>query len=231
MKRFYKEVTVAPAAGGFEVRLDGRPVRTPAKAAMILPGTPLADAVAAEWREQGEDIRPVTMPLTALVSTTLDLTGKQRDAVVAQLAAYAGTDLVCYRVTHPAELVAREVRVWQPLLDWTALRYDAVLRVVTGVMPENQPESACRALAAAVAAHDDWRLTALQVAVTGCGSLVIGLALVEGRVDAVAAFGASQLHESFQIERWGEDPEAAKRRAALKADIDGVARFLGLLAG
>ena len=231
MKRFYKEVTVAPAADGFDIRLDGRPVRTPAKAAMILPGAALADAVAAEWREQGEDIRPATMPLTALVSTTLDLTRNQREAVVAQLAAYAGTDLVCYRVAHPAELAAREARVWQPLLDWAALRYDAVLKVVTGIMPESQPEGACRALAAAVAAHDDWRLTALQVTVSACGSLVIGLALVEGRIDAAAAFEASQLHESFQIERWGEDPEAAKRRAALKDDIDGAARFLRLLAG
>ena len=231
MKRFYKEAAVGDAEGGFQVLLDGRPVRTPAKAPMVLPTRGLAEAIAAEWRVQGEDIRPSTMPLTALASTTLDLTIKQHDAVVEQLAAYAGTDLLCYRVDHPAELAAREALIWQPLLDWAALRYDAVLHVVVGVMPREQPEGACRALAAAVAEYDDWRLTALQVATTGCGSLVVGLALVEGRIDAAGAFEASQLHESYQIERWGEDHEATRRRAALKVDIADTRRFLDLLEG
>ena len=231
MKRFYNNVAAAGTDGGFQVLLDGRPVRTPAKALMILPTLALAEAVAEEWLAQGEDVRPSTMPLTSLASTTLDLTVKQRDVVVEQLAAYARTDLLCYRVDHPEELAAREVRLWQPLLDWAALCYDAALHVVVGIMPREQPEGACRALAAAVAAYDDWRLTALQTATTGCGSLVIGLALVERRIDAEEAFEASQLHESYQIERWGEDHEAAARRAALRADIADIRRFVELLAG
>ena len=229
MKRFYKQVAAAGAEGGFQVLLDGRPVRTPAKAPMILPTSALAGAVADEWQAQGEQIRPSTMPLTSLASTTLDLTIKQRDAVVGQLAAYARTDLLCYRVDHPAELVAREGQLWQPLLDWAALRYDAALHVVVGIMPREQPDGACRALAAAVAGYDDWRLTALQVATTGCGSLVVALALVEGRIDAAEAFEASQLHESYQIERWGEDHEATKHRARLRADIADTCRFVDLL--
>lgn len=229
MKRFYKEVAAVEIDGGFQVLLDGRPVRTPAKAPMVLPTRALAEAVAAEWQVQGEQIRPFTMPLTSLASTTLDLTVKQRDILVEQLSAYARTDLLCYRVDHPEELAAREAKLWQPLLDWAALRYDAVLHVVVGIMPREQPEGACRALAAAVAGYDDWRLTALQVATTGCGSLVVGLALVEGRLDAEAAFEASQLHESYQIERWGEDHEATKRRAALRIDIADTRRFVDLL--
>jgi len=229
MRRFYQQVTTDAAAGGFQVLLDGRPVLTPAKAPMVLPTLALAEAIAAEWQAQGEKIRPATMLQMQFASTALDLTGKQREAVIDQLSAYAGTDLVCYRVGHPADLVAREALVWQPLLDWVALRYDAVLRVAVGVMPCEQPESAWRALRAAVAGHDDWTLTALQVAVTGCGSLVIGLALIEGRIDADQAFEASQLHETHQIEQWGEDAEAAHRRAALKADIAAVRRFVELL--
>ena len=230
MKRFYKEATVGEAEGGFQVLLDGRAVRTPAKAPMILPNRALAEAIVGEWQVQGEDIRPSTMPLMALSSTTLDITAKHRDLVVGQVAAYAGTDLLCYRVDHPAELAAREVQVWQPLLDWAALRYDAVLHVVVGVMPREQPEGACRALAAAVASNDDWRLTALQTATTASGSRVIGLALIEGRIDAAGAFESSQLHESYQIERWGEDHESTRHRAALTVDIADVRRFAGLLA-
>ena len=230
MKRFYNQVTVAEAESGFQVLLDGRVLRTPAKAPMSLPGRALAEALAEEWRAQGEDIRPSTMPLMSLASTTLDLTVKQRETIIGQLAAYADTDLLCYRVDHPAELAARETQVWQPLLDWAALRYDAALHVVVGVMPRAQPEGACRALAAAAASYDDWRLTALQTATTACGSLVLGLALVEGRIDGAQAFEACQLHESFQIERWGEDYEAADRRSALKADLADVRRFVELLA-
>ena len=229
MKRFYKEVTVGTCAGGFEVRLDGRPLRTPAKAPMVLPTRALADAIAAEWQGQGEKIKPASMPLMQLASTTLDLTGRQRATVVDQLAAYADTDLLCHRAGHPADLVVREEEVWQPLLDWAALRYDATLRVVQGVMPCVQSEGACRALRAAVMVCDDWRLTALQVATTGCGSLVLGLALVEGRLDAEQVFEASQLHETFQIEQWGEDAESTARRAALRADIADLRRFLDLL--
>ena len=72
-------------------------------------------------------------------------------------------------------------------------------------------------------------LTALHCATTACGSVVIGLALVERHLDAEAAWQASQLDETFQIERWGEDAEAAARRAALKRDIEATDRFLRLL--
>ncbi len=229
MRRFYHQAAVGEAGEGFQVLLDGRPVRTPAKAPMVLPSRPLTEAIAGEWAAQGDTIRPGTMPLMALSSTALDITAKQPELVVEQVAAYAGTDLLCYRVEHPPELSAREAQLWQPLLDWAALRYDAALHVVVGIMPREQPEGACRALAAAVATYDIWRLTALQTATTGSGSLVIGLALLEGRVDAALAFEASQLHESYQIERWGEDHEATHRREALRADLADIRRFVDLI--
>jgi chaperone required for assembly of F1-ATPase len=167
--------------------------------------------------------------LTRLAATAIDRTAPQRDLIAAETAGYAGTDLVCYRADHPPALVTRQQAVWQPVIDWATRRYDTALAVATGVVPTGQSPATLRAFAAAVAAHDDFRLTALHVLTAACGSLVIALALVEGRLDAEAAFAASQLDETFQIEAWGEDVEAAVRRQALAADIAAAARFLELL--
>jgi chaperone required for assembly of F1-ATPase len=153
----------------------------------------------------------------------------QRALVVQQIAGYAGTDLVCYRASHPPELASRQQSVWQPLVDWAVLRYNAPLAVTIGVIPISQPQASLRALAAAVADHDDFALAALHLATAACGSLVIALALVEGRLDADGAFAASQLDESFQIEAWGEDTEQAQHRQALAGDISTAAQFLSLL--
>src|SRR5271170_1272365 len=219
MKRVYTRVETRPVDGRWGVALDGRPMRTPGKNALILPSEALAAAIAAEWDTQREEIRPATMPLFRLAATAIDRTARQRDLIVAETANYAGTDLVCYRADQPPALAARQHAVWQPLIDWASQRYDAALAVTSGILPTRQPEATLRAFAAAVAAQDDFRLTALHALTAACGSLVIALALMEGRLDSAAAFAASQLDETFQIEAWGEDAEAAKRRQALTADI------------
>jgi chaperone required for assembly of F1-ATPase len=170
------------------------------------------------------------MPLTRLTATAIDRTCAERDKIVAEVANYVGTDLVCYRAEHPPALAARQEAVWQPLIDWAAGRYDAGLAVTAGILPVAQSPTSLRAYATVVAALDDFRLTALQAATGACGSLIIALALFEGRLDAEAAFAASQLDETFQIEAWGEDAEAAARRATLAEDIMAAARFLELLA-
>ena len=231
MKRFYREVTTCPLAGGWGIALDGRPMRTPSKAELIVPTAALAAAIAAEWEAQQGDIRPATMPLTRLAATAIDRTASQRELVASETANYASTDLVCYRAEHPPALIARQEAAWQPLIDWAIARYDAGLAVTSGIVPHPQPPATLKAFAAAVAAQDDFRLTALHTATAACGSLVIALALLEGRVDAGEAFAASQLDESFQIEAWGEDVEEAQRRAALAADIAAAARFVRLLRG
>jgi chaperone required for assembly of F1-ATPase len=229
MKRFYKKAETIPAAGGYGIALDGRLVKTAGKHDLIMPSLALAAAVAAEWDAQQGEIRRERMPLTRLAGTTIDRNSTQREAIVRQVAHYAGTDLVCYRATHPPALAARQQAAWQPLIDWAVERYDAPLTVTTGVIPASQPVASLQALAAAVAAHDDFSLTALHAATAACGSLVIALALLEGRLDAPAAFAASQLDESFQIEAWGEDKEQAERRAALATDIEAAAQFISLL--
>ena len=231
MKRFYKRTGIVPMAGGHGVTLDGRLVKTPGKRDLVVPSAALAAAIAAEWDAQQGEIRRETMPLTRLAGVTLDRGSIEREAVVQKAAGYAGTDLVCYRATRPPALVARQDAVWQPLIDWATERYDAPLVVTNGVIPASQPAASLAALAAVVAAHGDFALTALHAATTACGSLVIALALLEGRLDAAEAFAASQLDESSQIEAWGEDGEQAKRRAALASEIEAAAQFISLLRG
>ncbi len=237
-KRFYERAAAEPwppseggrrGGGGFRVVLDGRPVKTPAKADMVLPSLTLAEALAAEWQAQGAEVEVRSLALTGLVWTAIDRVGPGRARVVEEVAAYAAHDLLCYRAEAPAELAARQQAVWQPLLDWAALAFEARLAVTAGVVPIAQPPTALAALRRAVAAKDDLELTALGAAVSAAGSLVIALALGARRIDAAAAFEAAQLDESYQIERWGEDPEAARRRAAIHADLEAAARLMALL--
>ena len=229
MKRFYQKAEPAGRAGGYAITLDGKPIKTPGKRDLLVPSGALAAAIAEEWNAQETEVRASTMPLTRLATTAVDRVATQRDAIIRQTANYAATDLVCYRATHPPALAARQQAVWQPLIDWAVLRYDAPLVVTSGVIPKSQSADSLRAFAAAVAEHDDFALTALHVATAACGSLIIALALLEGQLDAQQAFAASQLDESFQIEGWGEDAEQAERRRALAADIQAAARFISLL--
>jgi chaperone required for assembly of F1-ATPase len=231
MRRIYTRAESRPADDGWGVALDGRPMRTPGGNQLILPSAALAAAIAAEWEAQRDEIRPATMPLFRLAATAVDRTGAQRDKIIAETANYASTDLVCYRADQPAALAFRQHSAWQPLIDWVAGRYDVTLTVTSGVIPARQGQMTLDAFAAAVAGCDDFRLTALHALTAACGSLVIALAVVEGRLDAASAFAASQLDETFQIEAWGEDSEAARRRDELVADIEAAARFLKLLRG
>jgi chaperone required for assembly of F1-ATPase len=228
VKRFYSMAEVAERNGGYTVVLDGRPVRTPAKASLSLPTRALAEAVAEEWRAQEEEIHPQSMRLMRLAATAIDRVSRQRDAVIEEIAAYAATDLVCYRAEQPASLAARQQAAWQPLVDWAARRYDARLRVTAGLMPVQQPQAATGALRSAVAVLDDMMLTGLHNATAACGSAVIALALAEGRVGPDEAWELSLVDETFQVEQWGEDGEAARRHQALREDIASAVRFMEL---
>lgn len=227
--RPYREVHVVSDERGHGIKLDTKPLRTPAKGELIVPSLALADAIAGEWRAQGDKIALPSMPLTRLASGALDLLSARREAVIDEIANYAGTDLVCYRAAHPPELVKRQQMLWQPLLNWLAEYLDAPLHVTMGVTPLTQPATSLAMVTEAVAAHDDMRLAALRLATTASGSVAIGLALLARRIDAAAAFAAAELDESFQIENWGEDPEQTKRRAALKDDLKLAERFASLL--
>lgn len=229
VKRVYREATVEPAGAESRLLLDGRPARTPKAAELAVPCEALARAIAAEWNAQGEKIDPETMPLTSLATTALDLVRPRRDEVVAEIAAYAETDMICHRAEHPAPLVERQSALWQPLLDWAALELDALLRPTVGILPVEQNPAALGALERALAAHDDFGLTAISLATRVSGSLVVSLALARGRIDAKDAFEAAELDASFQIETWGEDDEAHRRRGEVRSDLESAEALFRLL--
>ncbi len=228
MKRFYQTVAVAPAEPGHAVLLDGKPLRTPAKQPLVLPTVALADAIAAEWQAQQDQVRPQSMPLTQLCCTALDLTLPRAAEVAQEIAAYGATDLLCYRTGMPAALSERQARQWQPLLDWAAATFDAPLAVTESIVAIPQPPSSLAALAAAVARHEGLALTALVQLVQVTGSLVLGLAVAAGRLSAAEAFELAELEASYQMELWGEDAEALERRARQRGDLDAAARLLAL---
>lgn len=231
MKRFYKETAVGPGDGGFRVLLDGKPMRTPAKAILVVPTMPLAEAIAAEWAGVPDkaEINAAHLPLTRLAATGLDRVVPRREEVVADTAKYAGSDLLCYRATTPASLVKLQHDAWQPLLDWAADRYGARLTVAEGIAFVEQPDDALRRLRDVVAAHADLALSALYNLTHTAGSLIISLAVAEGRLSAESAFAAAQVDELYQIDRWGDDPLALKHREGIAKDIDASTRFLALL--
>jgi chaperone required for assembly of F1-ATPase len=231
MKRFYKDTAVDAGDGGFRVLLDGRPMRTPAKAVLVVPTEPLAAAIAQEWRDVPEkaEINVSHLALTRLAATGLDRVPAQRARVIDDTAKYGASDLLCYRATDPTSLVQRQSGSWQPLLDWVRERYGAELAVANGTTFVTQPHGSLAALRAAVAAHGDLALSALYNLTHVAGSLVIALAISDGRLSAADAFTAAQLDELFQIERWGEDPVATQRHAGIRRDLEAGARFLALL--
>jgi chaperone required for assembly of F1-ATPase len=229
MKRFYTTVDTAPDAGRHLVRLDGRPVRTPARHALALPTAALAEAVAAEWRAQGEEVDAASMPLTKLATTVLDLMPARRGDAVAEACGYADTDLLCYRASAPPVLAERQRARWQPWLDWAERHHDARLALAPTLDPVPQPAPALAALRLAVERLDDWRLVGLHAATALTGSLVLALALERGDLDAERAFATALLDELFEIEQWGEEETQRRRHAALRRDLEAAERYLRLL--
>ncbi len=229
-KRFYKQAAATDAeGGGHGVALDGRPIRTSGGALLIAPTVVLAEAIAGEWAAQEGDIRPLTMPMMRLAATAIDRVAAERAAIVDRIAAYGGSDLLCYRAEAPAPLVERQAALWQPLLDWAAETHGAQLAVTHGITHIAQDQAALDALRAAVEALDDFRLAAVSQLTAGCGSLAIALAVSAGHIGAEEAAAASLLDEEWQAEQWGEDAEATERRRNLARETADAVRFLDLL--
>lgn len=229
VKRFWSEVAASPVEGGLTITLDGRPVRTPAKAALILPTRALAEAIAAEWREVEEEVRPDEMPLCRAANSAIDKVAPAHGAVVAALAAYGESDLLCYRAEGPAGLIAAEAAAWDPWLTWAETALDAPLTPGSGILPVAQPRSSIERLSARLVQMESFKLTAVHDLVTLSGSLVLGLAVADRALDAAEAWSASRVDEEYQAEQWGRDADAeaaadARRRAFLAA-----ARLLDLL--
>ncbi len=228
MKRFYDQVAVAASAAGFAIELDGRPIKTPKKSTFSVPAAAVAAAIAEEWRQQGDEIKPENMPLSRLANTAIDMIAGQRDAVVANLAGFGETDLLCYRADGPADLVLRQEQLWSPLVDWAASRHGARLLTTNGVTHIAQEKDALSALHRAVDDHDVMELASLNDLVTIAGSLVLGLALSDGAIDVAKAWAAARLDNEFQAEKWGRDAEAEAHAARLRVEFEHAAQFLRL---
>ena len=235
-KRFYAEAGVAEREGGFALLLDGRAAKTPAKRPLALPSEPAALAVAAEWNAQVAVIDPALMPLTRISNSAIDGVAEQMEAVIAEVKTYLASDLLAYRATDPASLVAAESAAWDPVLDWVRDAFGARFILAAGVTFVEQPPATLAALGAVVDAlvgqgpAAPFRLSALHVMTTLTGSALLALAVMHGRLTPEGAWAAAHVDELFQEAQWGSDAEALERRDRRWADMKAAAT-LGLLAG
>ena len=226
MKRFYKDAGIAQDGTGFHVLLDGKKVRTPARNALTLPTAALAEAIAEEWRGQGDEVVPTAMPLLRLANTVQDGIGPAREDVVTAILRFGENDHLCYR--GEGELKRRQAEAWDPPLAWAAEALDARLLVTEGIAHIAQPPEALSALRTAIAAYDDYALASLHVFASITGSAVLALAVAAGRVSMEEAFHISRLDEAWQAEKWGLDFEAEQRAKRLAHEMNVAAQFLAL---
>ncbi len=224
-RRFYKTVSVTDDLG---IALDGRRVKTPMKSPLSLPTRALAEAVAAEWEGQGEQINPAAMTLTKLGNTAIDRVNPDRPRIEAEVLDYADSDLVCYRADRPPDLVQRQTESWDPVLDWARTDLDAPFEMITGVIHRSQPPAALAAHRAAVKALNDFELAAYHSVMTLTGSALLAMMLARRATIPESAWMAAHVDEDYQIEQWGQDEEAQARRAARYAEFMACCRFLNL---
>jgi chaperone required for assembly of F1-ATPase len=226
-KRFYKEVSTDNVEEGHRILLDGRPVRTPGKKLLAVPTQPIATRLVAEWDGQGEEIDPAKMPVTRLVNTAVDGVAENFDAVFDEIVRFAGTDMLCYRADSPAGLVERQREGWDPILRWAADNRGARFILIEGVMHQEQPAPAIEAFSEALSSfRDPLALACLHTVTTLTGSALLALALAEGVIDADRAWALAHVDEDWQIEHWGTDEEAFRRRELRRAEMDVAAAVL-----
>jgi len=229
VRRFWKAAEIVESSDGFGVALDGRPVKTPARAELTVPTRELADAIAAEWNDCGENVDPRAMPLTGLANAAIDRVAPDKLRFAKGISRYAEADLTCYRAERPEALVARQAESWDALQAWARRRYDVDFTCISGVIHVPQPEETVRKLGHEVAALGAFQLAGLSPLVTIGGSLVAGLAVIEEMMTAEDAWEAVSLDDRWQLEQWGDDPEARATLDARRREFLTAARFIDLL--
>ena len=229
MKKFFKKAEADAVEGGFSVLLDGRAIRTLAKTDFVVPTQALADAVAAEWAGQGEELDPATMPLTGMCYAAIDRVRLHRAHIEGETAGFAATDLLCHRATTPVELVERQTALWQPLLDWASEVLSMRLNVIEGIQGDDQPPEALARAAELVRACDDFTLAGLDRLTHITGSLVLGFAVLHQRLTGEEAYDIGHMEERYQAEMWGTDAEAEERHQGRLIDISAAQTLLDLL--
>jgi chaperone required for assembly of F1-ATPase len=224
-RRFYAKAATAAVAQGHAVRLDGKPVRTPAGRALVAPTLELARAIAGEWEAQHEVIDPAKMPLTRLANAIIDGVSDRAGPVAAEVEKYLASDLICYRANAPQGLVERQARYWDPIVRWAGEALGARFAVGEGVIHVTQPVSALVAARVKIPS-DPWRLGAVHAVTALTGSALIALAVAHARLNAEEAWQAAHVDEDWNMEQWGRDELALERRAFQYADLQAAALVL-----
>lgn len=228
MKRFWQEVAVETSGHAWRVTLDGRPIRTQAGAVQALPNAALAEALAGEWRAQGEEIDPAGFALRDLADYAIDHVAPDRDAVIGQLLAYAETDTLCYRADPDDPLYRRQRELWEPLLAAFEARHGIRLERISGVLHRPQPAESLARLREVLAARGDFTLAALHTLAPLAASLATALEAIEPGADPETLFAAANCEEDWQAELWGWDPEAERARARRLSAFVRAAEFARL---
>lgn len=229
-KRFYKSAETQAQEDGFEIRLDGKPLKTPGKQVLVLPTSAAADLVALEWNAIESEINPLLLPVTRFANTAIDGVANEMQAVMEDIVRYAGSDLLCYRADAPQGLVDQQREHWDPILDWAETQVGARFELADGIMPVAQPREAIATFGARLKTHaDPFKLTVLHTFTSLSGSALIALALGEGAIDPDAAWAAAHVDEDWNISQWGEDHEAAQRRKQRRADFTAAHQLLAAL--
>ncbi len=229
MKRFWSEVRVALRGGMWSVELDAKPLKTPAREALVVPTEALAEAIKSEWSKTVGEVDPRAMPLTGLANAAIDRVVPNAPLFAANLAKYAEADLFCYRAEGPPRLIARQAAEWDAMLGWARRRFDVEFVVTSAILHAAQPPATVARLAHEVAVLDAYRLAALSPLVTIGGSLVAALAVVEDAMPLDTIWSAVSLDERWQIEVWGDDDEAVASLEHRRKDYAAAARFISLL--
>ena len=231
MKRFYKDAGIAETDGGWRVLLDGRAVKTVAGRPQLAPTAALAEALAAEWAAQGEELDPAGFALRDMADFAIDVVGTGREPAIRELLGYAETDTLCYRADQGDALRREQELVWDPLLAAAEARHGVRFERIGGIMHRPQPPGTLERLGEVLAATDDFTLASLRNLAGLAASLVIGLSALEDGADVAALWNTANLEEDWQAERWGRDAEAEARKARRRDDFIAAARFAVLARG
>ena len=232
MKRFYKNVSIEKSAELWRVLLDGRSIKTPAKADLVAPTQMLAQALADEWAGQGETIDIQRMHLTRLANVAIDRTPTQRAGMIDELVRYCETDLVCFLAPGPAELVERQISQWRPLREWVGKTFGIVLlEIPDGLLAAPQPPASLEAARKYAEQMNDWTLTGLAFGLGLLGSAVLAIAAEQTHIETSDAFNRSVLDEDWQAERWGRDEEAEAARTVSRHEAEALGIFFKALRG
>ena len=225
-RKFYKLATIGD---DLSILLDGRAVKTPLKAKLVLPTTQLAQGVVVEWNGQEKLINPALMPLTKLANTAIDRAGAERNFVAGEIENFAANDLVCYRAAAPEDLVALESQHWNPVIEWANQTLNVTFKTTQAIQHVAQNQETLERIKAHLAGMDVFQLTAVHNLTSLTGSALIAFMLMARAITPENAWAAAHVDEDFQISQWGEDFEATNRRKNRKLDFEATIAFLNLI--